>query len=149
MTKRISIGIAGAGIGGLTAAALLADRGHSVEVFDQFDTPQPVGSGLVIQPVGQAVLDHIGAGDSARAFGNPIQRMLGHEADNNRKVLNVWYDKIADGQYGLAIHRASLFEAIYRAVQARDVVVHTQSRIAAASAAWFTSTMGRRMAPMT
>lgn len=128
MTKRCSIAIVGAGIGGLTAAALLADRGHRVSVFDQFNTPQPVGSGLVIQPVGQAVLDHIGAGATARTLGNSIQRMLGHEADNGRNVLNVWYDKRTGGQFGLAIHRASLFEAIYQAVQQRDITMHTKAR---------------------
>jgi len=127
MTRHHSIAIAGAGIGGLTAAALLADRGHRVAVFDQFTSPKPVGSGLVIQPVGQAVLDHIGAGDTARRLGNPIQRMLGHEAENGRKVLNVWYNKRHGGQHGLAIHRASLFEAIYVAVKQRDITMHTQS----------------------
>lgn len=134
MTKRYKIAVAGAGIGGLTVAALLADKGHQVSVFDQFDQPQPVGSGLVIQPVGQAVLDRIGAGDAARSKGNPIQRMLGHEAERNRNVLNVWYDKRTDGRVGLAIHRASLFEAIYTAVRARDVTVSSRSRVVEAQA---------------
>ncbi|PJI92612.1 2-polyprenyl-6-methoxyphenol hydroxylase-like FAD-dependent oxidoreductase [Yoonia maricola] len=147
MTKRIKIAIAGAGIGGLTAAALLADRGHRVEIFDKFDTPQPVGSGLVIQPVGQAVLDHIGAGDAARALGNPIQRMLGHEADKGRKVLNVWYDKDAGGQFGLGIHRASLFQAIFAAVQARDIKVHTQSQINTARSGMVQLANGRAHGP--
>lgn len=127
MNKRLSIAIAGAGIGGLAAAALLADRGHKVAVFDQFTSPKPVGSGLVIQPVGQAVLDQIGAGSAARDLGNPIQRMLGHEAEKGRKVLNVWYDKKQGGKFGLAIHRASLFSAIFDAVKQRDITLHTQS----------------------
>jgi 2-polyprenyl-6-methoxyphenol hydroxylase-like FAD-dependent oxidoreductase len=134
MNKPLNIAIAGAGIGGLTAAALLADRGHRVSVFDQFQTPQPVGSGLVIQPVGQAVLDQIGAGDAVRSKGNAIQRMLGHEADSRRKVLNVWYSKDAGARFGLAIHRASLFDAIFRQVLARDVTVHTNAQVTSAHA---------------
>ncbi len=129
MQGRQNIAIAGAGIGGLTVAALLADQGHRVSVFDQFDNPKPVGSGLVIQPVGQAVLDQIGAGDRARALGNPIKRMLGHEVDHGRKVLNVWYDRADGGRYGLGIHRASLFDAIHAAASARDIAIHPGSRV--------------------
>jgi 2-polyprenyl-6-methoxyphenol hydroxylase-like FAD-dependent oxidoreductase len=124
-----NIAVAGAGIGGLTVAALLADQGHKVSVFDQFDSPKPVGSGLVIQPVGQAVLDRIGAGDRARALGDPIKRMPGHEVDHGRKVLNVWYDKTGVGRYGLGIHRASLFDAIHAAATTRDIRVHPSSRV--------------------
>ncbi|MCY4336809.1 MAG: NAD(P)/FAD-dependent oxidoreductase [Litoreibacter sp.] len=118
----LQIGIAGAGIGGLAAGALLAQAGHQVRVFDQFDAPKPVGSGLVIQPVGLAVLDAIGAGDTARVKGNRITRMLGHEAESGRPVLDVWYDHSSEGAvYGLAIHRASLFEAILEAALAAGV----------------------------
>ncbi|WP_341366675.1 NAD(P)/FAD-dependent oxidoreductase [Yoonia sp. BS5-3] len=129
MQKTTKIAIAGAGIGGLTAAALLADQGHQVSVFDQFDQPKPVGSGLVIQPVGQQVLDQIGAGDQARALGNPITRMLGHEMDRGRKVLNVWYDQSSGAQTGLAIHRASLFAAIHKATIQRDISLHPGARV--------------------
>ena len=39
--------------------------------FDQFDTPEPVGSGLVIQPVGLRVLEQLGAAKSALAKKGP------------------------------------------------------------------------------
>ncbi|MEP6064543.1 MAG: FAD-dependent oxidoreductase, partial [Paracoccaceae bacterium] len=39
---RFKVAIAGAGIGGLTAAAYLARAGHEVEIFDKFDAPSPV-----------------------------------------------------------------------------------------------------------
>ncbi|MEL6684530.1 MAG: NAD(P)/FAD-dependent oxidoreductase [Pseudomonadota bacterium] len=129
MTMRLNIAVIGAGIGGLAAAALLSDRWHGVTLFDQFDRPQPVGSGLVIQPVGQAVLDAVGAGDAARQAGNAIQRMLGHEAQKGRKVLNVWYSKPAGGSFGLAVHRASLFDALFAAVTARDIALQTSSQV--------------------
>ena len=86
---KLNIGIAGAGIGGLAAASLLADQGHTITIIDQFGTPDHVGSGLVIQPVGQAVLAQIGALDLAMSRGNKILHMLGHEANNGRRVLDV------------------------------------------------------------
>ena len=60
MEKRLNIAIAGAGIGGLAAATLLARAGHSVRVFDQFDAPKPIGSGLMLQKTGLAVLAQLG-----------------------------------------------------------------------------------------
>ena len=113
--RMAKIGIIGAGIGGLAAAALMARRGHDVQVFDAFDAPRPIGSGLVIQPVGQSVLAEIGALDAALAAGQKITRMSGHEADAGRMVLDVRYDLNDPGNFGLAIHRASLFDALYDA----------------------------------
>lgn len=127
-----TIAIAGAGIGGLAAATHLANQGHAVTVYDQFAAPRPVGSGLVIQPVGQAVLDEIGAGDAARHKGARIRRMLGHEADSGRPVLDVLYDRDPDGSnFGLAIHRASLFEAIFDRALAAGVTLKASHTVAA------------------
>ena len=123
------IAIAGAGIGGLAAAALLADGGHDVALFDQFAAPQPLGSGLVIQPVGQAVLDVIGAGATARANGAALHRMAGHAATTGRPVLDVRYARAGQERAGLAIHRASLFAALWDGVQARGVPLFASSRI--------------------
>ena len=108
--KAMKIGIAGAGIGGLAAAALLAQAGHAVRVFDRFDAPKPVGSGLVIQPVGLAVLDAFGAGDAARAMGAPLLALYGDEVAG-RVVLDVAYGH-EPARRGLGIHRAALFAAI-------------------------------------
>lgn len=127
----MKIGIAGAGIGGLTAAALARGQGHDAVIYDQFDAPQPVGSGLVIQPVGQHVLDVAGAGDAARAQGQPVRRMIGHEARTGARVLDVTYDLGGDGRYGLAIHRASLFDAIYRAALAAGAEMVASSPVLA------------------
>jgi len=113
------IAIIGAGIGGLSAASLLADQGHEITVFDRFETPKPVGSGLVIQPVGQQVLADIGALDIALSYGNRVTHMLGIEAQNGKRVLDVKYDLRDPNAYGLAIHRAALFDALLQAMQTR------------------------------
>ena len=114
----LEIAIAGAGIGGLTAAALLACQGHRIRVFDRFDQPRPVGSGLVIQPVGQAVLDAIGAGGEAVARGSKIWRMHGIEAESGRTVLKVDYGAEGGARFGLAIQRPALFDAVLGAARA-------------------------------
>lgn len=102
--RELNVGVVGAGIGGLTAAALLADRGDRVTIFDRFDAPAPVGSGLVVQPTGRAVLAMVGALDRALSLGCLIGRM--HGTDTGRPVLDVSYGAAED--HGLAIHRAAL-----------------------------------------
>lgn len=130
----MDVAIAGAGIGGLAAAALLARAGHGVTVYDQFAAPAPVGSGLIIQPVGQAVLDRIGAGDATRARGMAIRRMVGREAESGRYVLDVSYDRRGDGTSGLAIHRATLFDALHRAALAAGVQIVPGRKVTGAEA---------------
>ncbi len=130
---KLDIAIAGAGIGGLAAAALLNGDGHNVVVFDQFEKPLPVGSGLVIQPVGQQVLAKIGALDEALAKGQAINRMLGHEADSGRSVLDVLYDRGQGQDFGLAIHRAALFSALYNVVIHQGVKIIPNSAVTGAN----------------
>ncbi len=117
MSGQLNIAIIGAGIGGLALAAALATRDHRVRVFDRFDAPAPVGSGLVIQPVGQQVLHDLGVGGEAEALGKKLFRMLGTEAAQDRVVLDVTYDAPALPRFGLAIHRAALFTCLLRAAE--------------------------------
>ncbi|TIS71130.1 MAG: FAD-dependent oxidoreductase, partial [Mesorhizobium sp.] len=48
----LDIAIAGAGPAGLAAALYLKRAGHRVTIFERFDEPKPVGSGLILQPTG-------------------------------------------------------------------------------------------------
>ncbi|MBT0958764.1 FAD-dependent monooxygenase [Alphaproteobacteria bacterium KMM 3653] len=130
MTQKIAI--AGAGIGGLAAAALLAQSGREVTLFDQFDAPRPVGSGLVIQPVGAFVLDECGAGEEAARLGNPIKRMLGHEVEQGRVTLDVSYSRRGKPGQGLAIHRASLFHVLWQSAQSAGAHLECSSDVTAA-----------------
>ncbi|MEM7439116.1 MAG: FAD-dependent monooxygenase [Pseudomonadota bacterium] len=116
MSKTLNIGIAGAGVGGLAAAAMLARAGHAVTVFDQFEAPAPVGSGLLIQPVGQAVLNDLGLLDKALSLGAYIKNMEGTEARSQRRVLDVTYDP-AGQRFGLALHRATLHHLLLEAAR--------------------------------
>lgn len=113
MAQRHHIGIAGCGIGGLAAACFLKRQGHAVTVFDQFDEPSPVGSGLVIQPVGLTCLEKLGLLETVTGRGQAIYQMQGIESASRRTVLRVAYGSQGGDRYGLAIHRAELFTALY------------------------------------
>lgn len=133
MVGQMKVAIAGAGIGGLAAACLLVQDGHEVTLFDQFDVPRPVGSGLMIQPLGLAVLDMCGAGAAARAAGQRIARMYGAEVTRGRRVLDVSYSREGRAEaQGLAIHRAALHGALMQAIAARGLQVIPASAVQSA-----------------
>ena len=117
MSADLNIAIIGCGIGGLACAIYLSRAGHDVTVFDKFDTPKPVGSGLVIQPVGQDVLAELGVMETITARSAPIFKMTGHEARSGRSVLNVDYGPEGGDTFGLGLHRGAIFMALYEAAQ--------------------------------
>lgn len=125
----MKIAIVGCGIGGLAAANFLARAQYDITLYDQFDTPAPVGSGLVIQPVGLRILEKLEAADEALAKGAAGYRMLGYEADSKRKVLDVSYGPKGGPDFGLGIHRASLFEALLNTCTAQNVEITNAHQI--------------------
>lgn len=138
---RLSVGIAGAGVAGLAAGALLAERGHRVAVLDRFDAPGLVGSGLILQPVGLEVLDALGAGEAARLLGARITRLHGLEAATGRRVLDVSYGA---GAAGLSLHRAALFHVLHEAAVARGVELRAGQPVVGREGQRFVLADGRR-----
>jgi 2-polyprenyl-6-methoxyphenol hydroxylase-like FAD-dependent oxidoreductase len=115
--KALNIAIAGCGVAGLACAALLRRGDARVVVYDRLQTPQPIGSGLILQPVGLAALDEIGVAARMRELGAPIKRL--HGKSGERVVLDVRYDALGQAApCGLAVHRGALFQLLYDA--ARD-----------------------------
>ena len=60
--------IAGGGIGGLTAALALLQRGYEVEVYEQAQALTEVGAGVQVSPNGSRVLYALGVGEKVTAI---------------------------------------------------------------------------------
>ncbi|MBY9066297.1 FAD-dependent monooxygenase [Hyphomonas sp. WL0036] len=133
MAQNYHIGIAGAGIGGLAAAILLARAGHRVTLFDQFDVAGPVGSGLMLQETGLAVLGTLGLREDVEALGSPIARLWGISVDTGRSVLDVRYAALRASLSGLGIQRSVLFGVLYAAANASGARLVTGTRITTAN----------------
>ena len=116
MHPALDIAIAGSGIAGLAAAALLCRDGHRVTVFEQFAAPRPVGSGLLLQPTGMAVLAALGLDQEAIALGARIKRL--HGRSDGRDVLDVRYASLGrnDG-FAVGIERSALFDLLFGAAR--------------------------------
>ena len=124
--KQLEIAVAGAGPAGLAMALALNRAGHHVTLFDQFAEPQPIGSGLLLQPTGLAVLEWLGLADRMQNLGARIDRL--HGKANGRVVLDVRYAAFGPVS-GLAVHRAGLFNVLHDAVKAAQITVKTKHEI--------------------
>ena len=127
--QRLTIGIAGAGIGGLSAAAFLARQGHDVTVYDQFDEPGPVGSGLILQETGLAVLGELGLRGAAEALGAELHRLHGIAKGTGRTVLDVRYSALRKRLRGVALLRPVLFALVYEAARKAGATIEPKTRI--------------------
>ena len=129
MERILDIAVVGGGIAGLASASLLRDLGHTVTVFDQFKQPEPTGAGLIIQPVGQIVLDEVGVLGAALAHGVKIKELTGKNVENDKIALSARYDGSDVSQFGLGIHRGTLFSLMLKAAQARQISLVTDHRV--------------------
>jgi len=109
----VRIGIIGCGVAGQAAAITLARDGHAVTVMERFNAANPIGAGLLLQPSGLSVLDRLGLRGKATAWGAPVERLFGRTV-RGRTVMDLRYAKVADGTYGLGIHRAALHNVLHQ-----------------------------------
>ena len=119
----LDIAVAGCGPAGLAAALALSRDGHRVALFERFDTPRPLGSGLMLQPTGLAVLAQLGLAERMQAHGARIERIHG-VTPSGRPVLDVRYAALP-GAFGLGVHRAALFATLFEAVQGERIGIET------------------------
>ena len=113
------IAVIGGGIGGLTAALAMAQRGINVAVYEQARGLAEIGAGLHVSPNGVKVLHALGLEeDLAQVAGRPRSIVTRHFATGVPNFESA-FDDVFDARYGapfLSLHRADLLAILAKAV---------------------------------
>lgn len=112
----MDIGVVGAGTAGAAAALLLGRAGHRVTLFERVEQPLPVGAGITLQPTGQAVLARLGLLGPVMAKAARVDR-LHAQTREGRTLVDLRYDDLDGGFFGLGVHRGVLFQTLLDAVR--------------------------------
>src|SRR5262245_28255045 len=106
--------IAGAGIGGLSLAAALKQRGIDSIVLER--TPQfaPIGAGIALSVNAMAVMRSLGLADDLIARGNVLRRM--DISDETGRVLSTSHVGSLETEFGptVAFHRGDLHDVLLK-----------------------------------
>jgi 2-polyprenyl-6-methoxyphenol hydroxylase-like FAD-dependent oxidoreductase len=111
--------IAGAGIGGLSAALFLHQKGHRVHLFDSVAALRELGVGINIQPHAVRELDKIGLKERLAAVGNPCIEW----GMFNKFGQTIWREPrglaAGHGWPQISVHRGRLQAVLHDAVKER------------------------------
>jgi 2-polyprenyl-6-methoxyphenol hydroxylase-like FAD-dependent oxidoreductase len=127
MPARRHAEIAGAGIGGLAAAAALAQRGWSVRVHERAPTLRPEGFGITVFSNGLKVLRALGAYDYATAEANHLDGLENRDAQGD---VTAFQKVVGGGAVRITRHR--LIEGLARQAEAHGAEIRRGSSIVAA-----------------
>lgn len=109
--------IAGGGIGGLTTAIALQQRGITCEVYDAAPSNKALGAGIMLAPNAMNVFDKLGVGNALRARGAVARQFYikYYKGDVLQHIdSSILQQKFGSASYG--IHRAALQQELIKAV---------------------------------
>ncbi|MFI0939353.1 FAD-dependent monooxygenase [Streptomyces sp. NPDC021020] len=131
MTTTADIVIAGAGIGGLTAALALHARGRRPLVLEAAEAIRPLGVGINIQPAAVAELTALGLGDALAATGIPTREHRYLDTTGATVMTEARGKDAGHAHPQFSIHRGELQMLLLTAVLDRlgPDAVHTGSRL--------------------
>ncbi|WP_439520626.1 FAD-dependent monooxygenase [Hydrogenophaga sp.] len=133
MHRKTRIAIAGAGIGGLTAALALMQRGFQVDVYEQARVFGEVGAGIQLSANGTRCLFSLGLQqDVLRSASQPSAKEIRHWSSGDTwRLFDLGAESVE--RYGapfLMMHRADLHAVLVQHIQAiRPEALHLGERL--------------------
>jgi len=124
MPGSISVGIIGAGIGGLTAALSMLHAGFNVHVYEQARALSEAGAGINIGPNASRILHRLGLAESLGKTGVKPTTFDQRRWDDGRNLLRSPLGEAVETAFGApyyTFHRADLHGALADAVPADRV----------------------------
>jgi salicylate hydroxylase len=125
--------IVGGGLGGLSTALALAQRGHRVHVLEQAREISPIGYGIQLGPNVFKVFDRLGISEAVKAASDYPSSLVMLDADSSETLLEVpltteSYKQRFKHPY-VVIHRADIHNILLNACQSTpgiDITVNAE-----------------------
>lgn len=125
MSRTREVLIVGGGLGGLTTALALAQKGFPVRLIEQTDEIGAIGYGIQMGPNAVAMLDRLGVGEAVRRASSFPSALTMRDALTGEQLARVPFDRAFDAIFAspyVAIHRVDLHNILFEAVKAFDCV---------------------------
>ncbi|UZD92231.1 FAD-dependent monooxygenase [Cognatishimia activa] len=126
----MNIGVLGGGIGGLTAALALAQRGAQVTVLEQADAISEVGAGIQVSPNGFCVLKALGLAEEIRKTCLKAEAVELNDYKAGRLVTRLDLGLLDDDQEYFFVHRADLIDILSKACRESGVEIRLLQKVA-------------------
>ena len=110
--------VAGGGLGGLTAAVALHQRGWQVTVFERAPSLEPVGAAISVWPNALRALDTLGLGDAVRTHAT-LSGPGGIRSPDGRWLARLDLGGAIEARFGdplVLVHRAELVDLLVGAL---------------------------------
>ncbi|MDN5927136.1 MAG: FAD-dependent monooxygenase [Hyphomicrobiales bacterium] len=129
--------VAGAGIGGLTAALAFAERGFRVEIFERVERFEAVGAGIQLSPNATRILGTLGVLGRLAVTAAAPEAVVLKDGKSLKELARVPLGKAAETRWKapyLVAHRADLHTALLaRASEHPGIRLHSGSTVAGIS----------------
>jgi salicylate hydroxylase len=115
VSRSLKIVVVGGGIGGLTAAAALAQSGFEVDVREQADRLGEVGAGVQMSPNAVKVVRALGLESALKAVAFEPEAFVGRNWKSGRALYRTPLKSQYNGIYGAGyyhVHRADLHDVL-------------------------------------
>ncbi len=112
----------------MAAGYLLSQAGHAVTIFEQAEKCRPVGAGILIQPIGQTVLKHLGIYDQIEQQSARLDYIEAIK-HTGRRLVFLEYRRLRNQLFGLGVHRGLLFSTLYEQSRNAGAQIRENSRI--------------------
>lgn len=119
MAHNIKIGLVGAGLGGMTAAIALQQRGFDVTVYEQAPSLGEIGAGITVGPNANKVLNALGLENEMEALAGPSPHagVLDYKTGERLTYIERGRESFME-EYGAVsrlVHRADFHAVLQRA----------------------------------